>query len=1036
MKTVIAKAKNESGGIFTALLMAVALTATIGVGAFQVLSGPLSTMVRVKNQTLAETDMFAAAKIVMLDAVNLAGNGDCDADTFIEPVAWLSPGGPTGGGLLPLTIGANVTDPWGSQLGYCVWDIGPLADDALCGGPGAKRLDGTDNPVAGNEDTQTVVAIISSGPDRIFQSSCADYVDATTSVVTAGGDDLIKKYTYLNAAEVAGGLWTLKSGDPGTATIAKDLEVGADISFDSSAGLINTLAINSTGKVIAGGGAQLGDETDVPTCDINNVGLLRYNVADATVEVCDGAAWAASGSGGSSTPDVTSGLVGWWKLDEAAGTTAADASGSGNPGTLTNGPTWQSTGGKIDGALSFDEVNDYVGVASSASLNVTRITMAGWGYKTVANTANWSNMITRQYTGGGDLWEDVYALATDSSASDYYSCGIRTASGAAQALSTVSSNIDINSWVHLACTYDGATVALYRNGARIASAAQTGDVISETTRHVIGGGDNDGSGVPIELWAGKLDDVRLYNRALTSEEIQSVYMAGGYMAGGGILLSGWTDDGTVVRLSTPTDRVGIGTSSPDNLFGINGALVVWGDNGDSQASDLVLGSASSSTIWSKADVDFVRARGTISVPTVVAADDFLGTLRFRGYDSNSWETAAEIIARVPSGTTPVDTNMPGEIVFSTRPNGAAATSTERMILTSDGRLTSSYNSGTLGIYDVKNASIYLNSPNPGLGIKDTGATHGWLMEAGSDSSLGFRRGNDSGSMDSDFLMRFSGTGTEIWLAPSGGEVGIGTIDPRNMLDIRGALPGISIFDTDAAISSSNPAFRMRVHDNMGSGLAGLVFQTTTDYSSYSNGIVVRADGNVGIGVSNPTNKVDIAGDVELGIFINIASDTAGWNPYFMTRRSRGTVSAPTAVQSGDALYDHTIMAYDGSTSRHAALIQAVVDGTPGANDMPTRLEFQVQADGAGGWMGDGSSTPEMVIKSNGNVGLSTSSPQSTLHVPDGKYAQFEDNNAGAPAAGDCDANTERGRMSIDTTNNRLYICNGATRGWDYVALTD
>lgn len=74
--------------------------------------------------------------------------------------------------------------------------------------------------------------------------------------------------------------------------------------------------------------------------------------------------------------------------------------------------------------------------------------------------------------------------------------------------------------------------------------------------------------------------------------------------------------------------------------------------------------------------------------------------------------------------------------------------------------------------------------------------------------------------------------------------------------------------------------------------------------------------------------------------------------------------------------------------------------------------------------------------STGSVGIGTTSPQSTLHVPDGKYAQFEDSNAGAPPAGDCDNNAERGRMSIDTTNNRLYICNGATRGWDYVALTD
>nr|HMU53323.1 hypothetical protein [Geminicoccaceae bacterium] len=57
----------------------------------------------------------------------------------------------------------------------------------------------------------------------------------------------------------------------------------------------------------------------------------------------------------------------------------------------------------------------------------------------------------------------------------------------------------------------------------------------------------------------------------------------------------------------------------------------------------------------------------------------------------------------------------------------------------------------------------------------------------------------------------------------------------------------------------------------------------------------------------------------------------------------------------------------------------------------------------------------------GNVGVGTSNPQSALHIPDGRYVQFQDNNAGAPPSGDCDNNNERGRMSIDTTNNRLYI---------------
>lgn len=55
---------------------------------------------------------------------------------------------------------------------------------------------------------------------------------------------------------------------------------------------------------------------------------------------------------------------------------------------------------------------------------------------------------------------------------------------------------------------------------------------------------------------------------------------------------------------------------------------------------------------------------------------------------------------------------------------------------------------------------------------------------------------------------------------------------------------------------------------------------------------------------------------------------------------------------------------------------------------------------------------------------------------DGVYLTAGDVNAGAPPAGDCDADAERGRLSIDSTNNLLYVCNGATRAWDTIALTN
>lgn len=57
-------------------------------------------------------------------------------------------------------------------------------------------------------------------------------------------------------------------------------------------------------------------------------------------------------------------------------------------------------------------------------------------------------------------------------------------------------------------------------------------------------------------------------------------------------------------------------------------------------------------------------------------------------------------------------------------------------------------------------------------------------------------------------------------------------------------------------------------------------------------------------------------------------------------------------------------------------------------------------------------------------------------TPATAYLQIEDESAGAPAPGDCDSDGERGRLSVDTTNHRLYVCMGAARGWDYTTLTD
>ena len=110
----------------------------------------------------------------------------------------------------------------------------------------------------------------------------------------------------------------------------------------------------------------------------------------------------------------------------------------------------------------------------------------------------------------------------------------------------------------------------------------------------------------------------------------------------------------------------------------------------------------------------------------------------------------------------------------------------------------------------------------------------------------------------------------------------------------------------------------------------------------------------------------------LGIIGNTNDADAG---VLILGKSRGTsVLATTIVQDGDQLGRIDFQGMDGTDLETGATILAVVDGTPGANDMPAELIFKTTADGAD------SSTQRMVIKSDGSVGIAEDAPAAKLHV--------------------------------------------------------
>ena len=272
--------KNQKGNVVAILLGGVALTGTLSYMFYQVLSGPLASMSRITKSTAAQTEMLALSKSVVVAAVNQAASGDCDADGSIEPTEWRVATGdaPGNAGWLPTSMAAKVTDPWGTDYGYCVWDVGtentPSTATGTCPA-NARRLAGSPTPLSGVAVSQTAFAIISAGPDRDFTTNCNAYNGGapTADLIVPGGDDVVMRYTYTEASIMAGDLWRLQAGAPDTAEIIKDLEVPA--------AAISALALTTAagGAITATGGLQLADQNKVLSCGIaaGNDGLLRYN---------------------------------------------------------------------------------------------------------------------------------------------------------------------------------------------------------------------------------------------------------------------------------------------------------------------------------------------------------------------------------------------------------------------------------------------------------------------------------------------------------------------------------------------------------------------------------------------------------------------------------------------------------------------------------------------------------------------------------------------------------------------------------------
>ena len=203
-------------------------------------------------------------------------------------------------------------------------------------------------------------------------------------------------------------------------------------------------------------------------------------------------------------PTGPSGLVAAFGFDEGSGASVTDGSGNGNTGTTSNA-TWAAAG-KFGKALQFNGTSARVNVPDAASLHLTTaMTLEAWVNPSTVN-ANWRDVI---YKGN----DNYYLEATSSNASKP-DAGLIAGGTYADVYGTAV--LPANTWSYLAETYDGSTVRLYVNGTQVGSVAHTGAITTSTNQLQIGGDSLFG-----QYFAGMIDEVRIYNTALTAAQIQA-----------------------------------------------------------------------------------------------------------------------------------------------------------------------------------------------------------------------------------------------------------------------------------------------------------------------------------------------------------------------------------------------------------------------------------------------------------------------------------------------------------------------------------
>jgi hypothetical protein len=386
------------------------------------------------------------------------------------------------------------------------WAIGELKVYATGGGTVTATISSS-TTVATLDMSSAVTVAQAAGQDLTVTGNVN--VDTGTTYTGSTGD-----LTIGGDLTVAGGTFTGSSGE---------VRVGDDFIFSSG-----TVTAPSTLFQVAGAFNRTG-------------GTFTHN-SGRVLLTSPGSETFATGGATFNNLFLNDGLVGYWKLDDGA-TPAVDSSGYGHSATLYNTPTWAAG----PTTLQFTNANamvltnassEYGRVGRTTALEPTKVSISVW-IKRNATQVQYSKIVSKTYDDDGTTPYGTYLLQLnyDGGASNYGQVVFHTGHTAAAQnilLSTSDNAAPSGTWTHIVATYDSAASApqkkLYINGVLDNSTTVSTALLYDTSSS---GDFFIGSGGGGTYFDGTIDDVRVYNRAISAADVAALYAGANRVTGVG-----------------------------------------------------------------------------------------------------------------------------------------------------------------------------------------------------------------------------------------------------------------------------------------------------------------------------------------------------------------------------------------------------------------------------------------------------------------------------------------------------------------------